>query len=797
VSETALYRSFDEMGVPSSLVSRLGALGISTPSLIQQRVIPFLQKYSHTGVLVHAPTGTGKSLAFLLPVLTKLLEQRAELSKRGGRNRSIQAVIVCPTQELALQTHAQLHALIYPPGSPPPPPLGVGAESYVALCVGGFQDVEVQREHLLRHTPAIVVGTPKRLNSIFFPLYETHGDWRQKRKSDEAIKRAVAEGQIDSAQVPSRLRPREVIYDPPEDEESFTIPRVDRNGVPEGAPGFLDPEDWPVEARDEFDEDDDEDDEIDFEPGKGESHKPLHDYAANRRERQAAARREFEERNNVARAAGDPRGAEADRDDELEPGEEPDDPELDGVDDLFMPARHNVGWEGQKLLRLPTTLARAQVHSPLRKIFREVQYLVIDEADEVLKPLSKYSSDRAKKNRTVHPKPSNIFVRGLTLLNPTVQLVAASATINQRFRRLLHRLGFNRPRPVHIRINARGTGEAEAQMVAAAMQQAQQKANTELLASTTPGPDALGNLVHNPATALASPFASSVNAWTSPGRALDMPLSRALQYHLECPPNLKHLYVLAPSFNAWRLGKHHEQASYPRKVAYDANASDEARQAVHEHNLLVSQQLRRNAALMDKLATLAVLLQHFRPRCAVLVVDEERGHKLGAVLDSLLALGVRATLLYHHLSSADLTARARFFRDVSAGAFDVLIVGASSVRGLDLPMCDLVVSLSCAREPADYLHMAGRTGRMGREGSVLTLLHPEELAQLDVLTGFMPETLRDAQQLLPPRNVPPSLLKRILDEYERTRPQREKERDAMMRAIDQKLKKRVPPKKND
>jgi len=127
----------------------------------------------------------------------------------------------------------------------------------------------------------------------------------------------------------------------------------------------------------------------------------------------------------------------------------------------------------------------------------------------------------------------------------------------------------------------------------------------------------------------------------------------------------------------------------------------------------------------------------------------------------------------------------------------VLIVGASSVRGLDLPMCDLVVSLSCAREPADYLHMAGRTGRMGREGSVLTLLHPEELAQLDVLTGFMPETLRDAQQLLPPRNVPPSLLKRILDEYERTRPQREKERDAMMRAIDQKLKKRVPPKKND
>jgi hypothetical protein len=373
-----LYTSFAEMGIPSALVSRLSALGISAPSLIQQRVIPFLQRYSHTGVLIHSPTGTGKSLAFLLPVLGKLLEQRAAAERSGNKYdptvQGIQAVVICPTQELALQTHAQLHALLAAPGSPPPPPLGVGNDSFVALCVGGFHDIETQRDHLRHHTPTIIIGTPRRLNSLFFPLYETHGTWQQKRDNDAAIA-AATEAQRDAhsaAQLPRRVRPREVIFNPPEDDEPISETSAD---------GTLDPNDWPSSGL-KLDENDwmDEDE-------KRESHK-VPDFIANRAARNAAAKSEWEQRNNVARAAGDLRSAEQRQQEDDE--DDMVDPELDGADELFMPPRHAVGWQAQKLLMGDPDLLRAKVASPLKRLIRNVQFLVIDEADEVLKPLNRH-----------------------------------------------------------------------------------------------------------------------------------------------------------------------------------------------------------------------------------------------------------------------------------------------------------------------------------------------------------------------------------------------------------------------
>ena len=788
-SSSTLYSSFSELGVPAPLVSRLHALGIRAPSLIQQRVIPFLQRYEHTGVLVQAPTGTGKSLAFLLPLLAKL-----DLTPGGAR--TIQAVIMCPTQELALQTHAQLHALLAVPGSPAPPPLGVGAQSTVALCVGGFHSVDEQRAHLLEHTPAIVVGTPRRLNSIFFPQYETHGTWQQKRRADQ---QREGEASVE-AQLSRRARPQEVIADPPEDDEPVRSAKDEFAGVE----GWLDPNDWPAEEL-QLDEDEWEDeDEVttgNGGPGRGESHKAP-DFVATRAARNAAARAEYEQRNNVAQAAGVSRSAQAAHDaEDAELDEDEDDPSLDGVDDLFLPPRHAVGWEGQKFLLMRSEIARARVASPLKRVFKDVRYLVLDEADQVLQPLPKYAGKRHRMNRQVHPKASNIFVRGLTLLNPTVQLVAASATINAPFRQLLRRLGFRRPKPVHIRIAARGTPDAQAAHVASDGGQ-QKDANAQLTegapasqsqsSGATPTADPFAG-----SSALSSPGASSVNSYTSSSRAVGVPLSQALMYNLECPSNLSHFYTLAPAFNTWRLGLQHEQPSFPRKVRYDATASAEARQAVHEHNLTVTQQLRRNAFVLDKLASLALLLHQFRPRGALLVVDDcvtatgAGAYKLGDVADMLGALGVRATLLFHHLSNADLSARAAFFRDVAASKFDVLIVSLDSVRGLDLPMCDLVVALEPIRDPAASLHAAGRTGRMGRPGSVVTLLHPEQLAAFDQLTRYMPQTLGDAQQILLPSAVPTEMRKRILDEYARLKPQRDAIAKEMNREIDAKMRKRV------
>ena len=844
-STSNLYTNFADMGVPSALVARLDSLGIRSPTLIQQRVIPFLARYNHTGVLVQSPTGTGKSLAFLLPVLSKLINQRME-AMRTSRPLlpGIQAVIILPTQELAMQTHAQLHALLAP--SAGVAPLGSIDSHFTSLCIGGFESVEDQRESLKAHPPTILVGTPRRLNSVFFPAYETHGRWKDKQRADKQIAELAAReaANAGSAPMPSRQsRPREVIFDPPEDDHPADpsvasdgrtpLPLVSETTAPNksksspgtaaagtskeqlrAVEGWLDPADWAEEEDDE--------DAIEAEPGKGESHKAPNftgRVRTLRESRLGAMEAEYLARSNIARVAqqGNPLHERKDDADDDEDDEEESDPSLDGVDELFLPPRHAVGFEAQKLLRMKSGLARRKIQSPLKRLISSLQFLVIDEADDVLQPLSKFAGERLRANRQRHPKPAQVFVRGLSLLNPTVQLIAVSATINSPFRLLVSRLGFWRPKPVQIRIASRTTGFQAAAEAAIARERAA-KALADAQAGQVPAttdataapPDAAAPV--SSSTSLTSPNFSDVASWRNYAREVGLPLSLALMYNLSCPPNLKHFYVLAPDWAAWRQRRHHEPADFPKRMEYDHAASEEKRQAVHEHNLHVKLLLRRRAHLMDKLASLAVLLDHFQPRCTLLVVPDpqpstqqtpqsngaggsidagERQFNLQTLSEHLSSLGLSPAILFHHLSTPSLEARARFFADLHGGKYNVLLVHLGALRGLDVPECDLVVLLTPPHEAADYVHAAGRTGRMGREGSVVTLLHPEELAKLDGLTRYMPETLADAKQIMLPATVRPQLHADILQLYKRSLPQRRAAAARMAKDIAAKMHKRV------
>ncbi|WP_160724361.1 DEAD/DEAH box helicase [Bacillus sp. USDA818B3_A] len=131
-------QDFFSLGISKVIVDPLRASGVAVPTPIQKQAIPLVLK--RRDVIAQAQTGTGKTFAFILPILEKI-----------DRNAShVQALIVAPTRELALQITEEIEKLI------------VHIEGLAVLAVYGGQDVAKQLKKL-RRNPQIVVGTPGRL----------------------------------------------------------------------------------------------------------------------------------------------------------------------------------------------------------------------------------------------------------------------------------------------------------------------------------------------------------------------------------------------------------------------------------------------------------------------------------------------------------------------------------------------------------------------------------------------------------------------------------------------------------
>src|SRR5215468_9961217 len=93
-------QSSSELSISRSLKERLRAARFSTPTPVQEAAIP--AAVEGKDVIATAQTGTGKTLAFLIPVMEKLSAQQAP---------GINALVLVPTRELAMQVVAQYDAL--------------------------------------------------------------------------------------------------------------------------------------------------------------------------------------------------------------------------------------------------------------------------------------------------------------------------------------------------------------------------------------------------------------------------------------------------------------------------------------------------------------------------------------------------------------------------------------------------------------------------------------------------------------------------------------------------------------
>ena len=130
--------TFKELDLSPEVMDSLKKMGVKRPTTVQQKAIPLLM--DNMSVIAKAPTGTGKTFAFAIPII-EYLNMEVDF---------VQALILAPTRELALQITSEIRGL------------GRYIDGFNVVAVIGGQNIRTQTERLKKH-PQIVVATPGRL----------------------------------------------------------------------------------------------------------------------------------------------------------------------------------------------------------------------------------------------------------------------------------------------------------------------------------------------------------------------------------------------------------------------------------------------------------------------------------------------------------------------------------------------------------------------------------------------------------------------------------------------------------
>ena len=129
--------TFQELGISPERSTHLENMGFTTPTNIQSQAIP--QLLAERDVVGQSQTGTGKTAAFSLPMLERL----------DPNKRAVQALVLTPTRELAMQVHDAISQFM-------------GDSELRVLAIYGGQSIDRQMIQLKRGVH-VVVGTPGRV----------------------------------------------------------------------------------------------------------------------------------------------------------------------------------------------------------------------------------------------------------------------------------------------------------------------------------------------------------------------------------------------------------------------------------------------------------------------------------------------------------------------------------------------------------------------------------------------------------------------------------------------------------
>lgn len=158
-------------------------------------------------------------------------------------------------------------------------------------------------------------------------------------------------------------------------------------------------------------------------------------------------------------------------------------------------------------------------------------------------------------------------------------------------------------------------------------------------------------------------------------------------------------------------------------------------------------------------------------RLLVFTRRKEEAENLYKFLQRTFEIGIRAV----H-SNKGQNSRINAMNEFRSGDVQILIATDVASRGIDVPETQWVINASVPRDPHDYIHRIGRTGRAFREGSALTLFDPAEKFAMERIESLTGDAILEYPEL-------PEL-----EPFET--PKREKQEQA--REIDRELKKRDP-----
>ncbi|HES76193.1 MAG TPA: DEAD/DEAH box helicase, partial [bacterium] len=137
-TQTITDKTFAELGINEQIVANLAALGLTKPTPVQAEAIPILLQ--GRDLIAKAPTGTGKTAAFLLPGMNRMVSEQKE--GRGPR-----VLVLAPTRELAQQvTKAAIS-------------FGRGLRGARVVCITGGEPYPIQNRELSKPYD-ILVATP-------------------------------------------------------------------------------------------------------------------------------------------------------------------------------------------------------------------------------------------------------------------------------------------------------------------------------------------------------------------------------------------------------------------------------------------------------------------------------------------------------------------------------------------------------------------------------------------------------------------------------------------------------------
>lgn len=134
--------TFHDFNLTPSLQDGLDSMGFETPTPIQEQAIPVIMK-GHD-LIACAQTGTGKTAAYLLPIIHQLTENKKHTT-------SFRCMIIVPTRELALQIDQQVGGFAY-----------FCPVSSVPVYGGGAGDLWDVQRNAFAEGVEIVIATPGR-----------------------------------------------------------------------------------------------------------------------------------------------------------------------------------------------------------------------------------------------------------------------------------------------------------------------------------------------------------------------------------------------------------------------------------------------------------------------------------------------------------------------------------------------------------------------------------------------------------------------------------------------------------